>query len=478
MRRIYIIALLLLFSVALAAQNTKANARKLFNEGKYEEAKSILLQLLKKSPNSAEYNYWYAASCYETKDTVSDIEERLKMAAERRVLNAHYYLGAFYYDSYRFPEAVESYEAYLEVGKDEDMISKAVLGIEKANEMLRMIKMTERVCVIDSFILDKDKFLSAYKIGRDVGRLYMAADYFKNNSYSGVLSMTERGTDIYFSQEVTVDSVSVQKLFHGMKSDDEWSKFVQVKGFDTGGNDGYPFMSADGATFYFASDGEGSIGGYDIFVTRYDNENGRFLIPTNIGMPFNSEANDYMMVINEIANIGWFATDRRMPMDKVCVYVFIPNNTRQTYNYEELGFERMAAYSTLASVADTQSDENIVRKARQQLTMLLYEQTDVEKKGEFLFVIDDMTDYVALSDFKNPAARKLFQEWQKRTSNHKKEVNNLEEMRLRYAAENKTAKQKLVAVILEKERRIEVEADELADMEKKIRGLEFEYIKK
>ena len=103
---------------------------------------------------------------------------------------------------------------------------------------------------------------------------------------------------------------------------------MPVAGFDTGGNDDFPFLLSDGTTLYFASDGEGSIGGYDIFVSRMNTEDGCFLRPDNLGMPFNSPANDYMMAINEVANLGWFASDRNQPQGKVCVYVFVPNDKR------------------------------------------------------------------------------------------------------------------------------------------------------
>ena len=80
---------------------------------------------------------------------------------------------------------------------------------------------------------------------------------------------------------------------------------------------------SDGITLYYASDGEGSLGGYDIFVTRYDSENGNYLRPDNIGMPFNSPANDYMYAIDEFNNIGWFASDRYQLITKsvsMCLY--------------------------------------------------------------------------------------------------------------------------------------------------------------
>lgn len=55
---------------------------------------------------------------------------------------------------------------------------------------------------------------------------------------------------------------------------------------------------ADGVTIYYASDGEG-LGGYDIFVTRYNTNTDTYLVPENVGMPFNSPYNDYMYVIDD-----------------------------------------------------------------------------------------------------------------------------------------------------------------------------------
>lgn len=92
-------------------------------------------------------------------------------------------------------------------------------------------------------------------------------------------------------------------------------------------------MMADGMTLYFAAKGEESLGGYDIFVTRYNKSTGEFVRAENVGMPFNSPANDYLMAIDETCNIGWFVTDRNQTADNVCIYRFIPNETREVYDF-------------------------------------------------------------------------------------------------------------------------------------------------
>lgn len=476
--KIVILLLMLVCVVAASAQKTKANGRKLFQEERYEEAKPIFKYLLSRTPKSAEYNYWYAACCYETADSVQGLEEMLEFAESRKVYNAPYYLGRIKADAKQYPQALECFERFFDVAKDEKRIQIADSIVAHIKELFRMMKSTEQVCVIDSVIVDMETFLSAYGCGRDAGNIYMAAEYFGNNAYEDVLTMTERGTDIYFSNICTQDSVPYKKIYHASKNGNEWSAAAPIKGFDTGGNDCYPFMSADGATFYFASDGEGSIGGYDLYVTRYDSESGRFLRPTNMGMPFNSEANDYMMVVNEIANLGWFATDRNQPEGSVCVYVFIPNATRRTYNYETLGYDTMLSLSQLGCIADTQDDADAIRKARQQLTMLMFENINDNKKGEFLFVLDDMHDYTSLSDFKSSEAREKFVQWQKLSAQFESDSLNLENMRMKYSQSSAAAKQSMKNDILTLEQRMESEQLRLDDMIKEVRAVEYESLNK
>ena len=116
----------------------------------------------------------------------------------------------------------------------------------------------------------------------------------------GHIYETERGMDIYFSDNNAVQD-GLLKLFQRSMAGGEWDNVRPLEGFDTNGNDNYPFMLSNGITLYFASDGEGSMGGYDIFRSNMNTETGQFYPPFNLGMPYNSEANDYMMAINEVS---------------------------------------------------------------------------------------------------------------------------------------------------------------------------------
>lgn len=471
---LFTIAVVMLSSVAVGQSRTAL--KKLFDKGDFVQAKAMAKKMLKGNPKNSEYSYWYAASCLETGDTV-DVREMLEFAVSRKIVNAHRYLGDYHFGKENYPAAQECYENFLEMTKDDSL---RIVFSQKANmakTVARMVMSTAKICVVDSFVVAKDKFLSVYRLGNDVGVVTTNATYFDDNSLPGYINETERGMDIFFSDFGEYND-SLMKLYHSSKVADEWSTPLQLEGFETYGNDDYPFMCSDGLTLYFASDGKGSIGGYDIFMTNMDSETGRFLRPDNVGMPFNSMANDYMLVIDEVTGLGWFASDRNQPEGLVCVYLFVPNTAKEKYNTDKLGYNGVLPFAKLSSIAATQTDEEVIRKARLQLTMLLYPDEDKTESSDFFFVIDDTRDYKMLSDFKSPEARKLFSEWQTRTRLLKSDIESLEQFREQYSSANAVTKEKMATAILDLERKVEDEEHALVLMEYEIRKIEQEKIYK
>ena len=232
---------------------------------------------------------------------------------------------------------------------------KPVPVVEEPQEdprITNMREMTQQIIIVDSIVVNKDEFLASIRLSSESGELMNTGSFFRNQQ-QGTLYLNEMGNKIYFSQP----EGAVQKLFTADKLGNEWSKPQPLQGLSEGIDEAsYPFMLSDGVTFYFAGKGEESIGGYDIFMTRYDSRSGSFLKPENIGMPFNSEANDYMYAVDEANHIGYFATDRRQPEGMVCVYTFIPSDTRKTYDNSKFTEEQIRQFADIASIANTWGD--------------------------------------------------------------------------------------------------------------------------
>ena len=230
-----------------------------------------------------------------------------------------------------------------------------VVVVEEPQEDPRIVEMreaTQKIVFIDSVVVAKNDFLSSIRLNPESGSLTTYDQFFRSQEHpNGYVFVNEMGNKCYFSDE---DDNGRMKLYTCDKLGKEWSEQSPVKGIGEGITEAnYPFMMTDGTTFYFAAKGHESVGGYDIFVTRYDSDDGQFLKPENIGMPFNSEANDYMYAIDEISNIGYFVTDRRQPAGKVCVYIFIPPTSRHTYDLDTYSEEQLRDLSEIRRIAST-----------------------------------------------------------------------------------------------------------------------------
>ena len=467
-RKRYIACLFALgLTSSMMAQNLE-QAKKLFLEGEFEKAKPVFQSLVKKAPSNANYNYWYGACCYETGEKV-EAQPYLEKSAARKVIDAFKYLGKLYYDMYRFEDAVDNYEQHIEwLEKKKRPTEAAESELEIIKQGARMIKGVEDVAVIDSFVVDKNEFLKAYKVSRESGTLH------QDNSIAGTIYQSEMGNKIIYGDQ---NPDGKMQLYSRIKLINNWSDPEPLNTLNEQGNVNYPYLMADGVTLYYASDGEGSLGGYDIFVTRYDSESSSYLRPDNIGMPFNSPANDYMYVIDELNNLGWFASDRYQPEDKVCIYVFVPNETKIVYDYENTDPTTLKEAASLRSIRTTWKDTDKVRIAKQKLAALIYAKDTEKKEGDFLFIIDDSTVYHTLNDFRSTPARAAYQQVMQKQKDYDMLSKNLEEKREQYAQSNRSQKKALAPGILDLEKRTEQLLKEIEKLTLNVRNEEIKKLK-
>ena len=227
---------------------------------------------------------------------------------------------------------------------------KQLAWVQKARLKLNAI---EKITFVDSIIVHRNQVLDYIRLSHESGSLYRSADFFHNDDTKDcTVFKPQMGDKIIYAQ---ANKKGVISLFSSdVFNDGTMSEPVLLKGIsDDEDSQNYPFMMTDGTTIYFAAQGDESLGGYDIFMSRYDAEKRRYLTPENIGMPFNSPANDYLYAIDEVNNLGWFVTDRNMKGDKVCIYIFIPNETRQVYSPEETEYKKLRSLARINSVRET-----------------------------------------------------------------------------------------------------------------------------
>ena len=330
--------------------------------------------------------------------------------------------------------------------------------LQTVKRMRSMINATERLTVVDSIVVNKKNFLDHIKLSEESGTLHTYAAFFNRSDSSGcTVYRSELGNKIYFSQP---DENKTLRLYTSDLVGGKWTTPHELDELEGDTVQNYPFMMSDGVTLYYAAQGNESIGGYDIFVTRYDMDEKKFLYPENIGMPYNSPANDYMLAIDEFNNLGWFVSDRNQPEGKVCIYVFIPNDIRKVYDTNIYPPEDLAPLALLTRIADTWGDQDAVKEARQRLQEVLSAPKKVVKKKDFEFVINDQTTYTLLKDFQSKEGRDRMARWMKNMRQLELNQQHLQTLRDRYAASNEAQRQTLGPQILQIE--AQCEKDEAA----------------
>ena len=350
----------------------------------------------------------------------------------------------------------------------------------RMEKMERMKAAMQKVMIIDSIVVDKDVFLKYYRLSPETGSLKDGDDFFHVKENDGYfVYLNEIGNKCYYSQQET-DSTS--NLYYREETNLEWSQPTPLVGI----NDehqfqhvNYHYMMGDGTTFYFAADGgEEGLGGYDIYMTTYDEEEKRFLRPVNIGLPFNSEANDYLYVIDEYANLGWFASDRNQEEGKVCIYVFVPSEKRMTYSTDDYTPEEINSFARIDRIADTWDDEEQYSLAIRRLEEVRELQQLKESTNSISFVINDDITYYQLSEFKLPENLMRYQQLVALKNRQSALYQALDKTRESYAIAGKAARKAMTDDILSDEQQMLTLHNAIHELEKTIRNTENTFLTK
>ena len=471
MKKYILLIWLSLTALTLSAQ-TLAEARKLYANGNYADAKPAFEKLVKATPSNANYNLWYGVCALRTGDA-ADALPYLRTAVKRKVQDSQLFLAEACNELYLYEEAVSTLDTYIaDLKKRRKTSPEAEALLAKSRTGLRMIRGVEQVMIIDSMVVDKADFVRYYHLSKDAGRLMSTREFFGREDDGNALYMTELEDQLYYSQVLPNDSTL--SLLIARKAKGQWSApTVLPDNINVAGsNTAYPFLMPDGITVYYASDGDDSFGGYDIFVSRYDTEDDTYFTPENIGMPFNSPYNDYMLAIDEFNNLGWFASDRYQPEGKVCIYVFIPNETKSVYSFENTDKVQLAQLAQIHAIKDSWLDQTEVRDAQRRLSALNSAPSNASSKREFEFVINDGHTYYTMADFTSPQAREAFTRYRQQEQAYQETLTRLDQLRQQYATADASAKGSLRSNILQTEQLEKQLYTQLLQTAKEVRQLE------
>ena len=350
------------------------------------------------------------------------------------------------------------------VVKKKETKAKVVATDKKIDNNLfaSMLPNTDKLLVIDSVVVDKESFLKHLDLQNENGYVGIEND---NAWFINAL----KNKKIYASG----DSLSGRKLILAYYVNSKWDDRRSISELNTLFSDiNFPFLMPDATTLFFSAKGHNSIGGFDIYTTRLDVDNGGFYIPDNYGLPYNSTANDYFLAIDERNNLGWLVSDRYQPEDKVCIYIFVPNKNRVKLAQEGFDNNTIKKLAQLNSIQDTWNfgDKQEAMRNLERLRI----QRNVENKGResVLFIVNDKIKYTSLSQFKSNKSKQLFAKLEDNKQLVAKQKTELENLRIQYKQANKAKQSSLKQDILFIEKQLMKYQLEQKELEQNIRELE------
>ena len=223
--------------------------------------------------------------------------------------------------TYRFNEALLIYRQLLENTTD----SLARINLENkiifSENGKNLLEFASEPRVIEKKNFGKNTFFLHYPGFPDGSWVEMPrglAPQMPENEKAVIYFLPESEKLIYSAP----DDRGSWNLYMSRFQDSTWSAPQLLnENITSAGNEIYPYLSPDSKTLYFSSDGHYGVGGYDLYVSQWDEDLNDWGVPQNLGFPYSSPADDFFYYNTPDGLYTLFASGRDVSPDSVTVYV-------------------------------------------------------------------------------------------------------------------------------------------------------------
>ncbi len=154
--------------------------------------------------------------------------------------------------------------------------------------------------------------LKLYKATKDANNKWGNVEElpFNSKEYSVAHpAITPNEKKLFFSSDMP-GTVGMSDIWYvDILEDGIYGVPVNVSALNTEARESFPFISSNN-NLYFASDGRGGLGGYDVFGVSLGDDDLPSGEITNLGEPTNSNKDDFAFIINEEKRIGYVSSNR------------------------------------------------------------------------------------------------------------------------------------------------------------------------
>ncbi|WP_439882292.1 OmpA family protein [Pontibacter sp. MBLB2868] len=377
--------LTLCLSLTAQAQNqklttTNAKAEKLYYKADdyirardFNRALDLLAEAVQKDPNFAEA-YVRAANLFKMMGNKSASFENLEkglalMPFTPSYANYYFDLADLYMEQGKYAEAKANFELYLKAHpKNAKLVEWAKNQIKSADYAMEAIKSPVEFNPVQlpgtlnkfglqyfpyttadqrNFIFtartssrpdhDENIYLSELKEGVWQAPVSIS-DNINSPANEGAATISGDGKTLVFTSCNRPDGIGDCDLYISTRTGNAWSKprnmgtAVNSKAWDS-----QPSLSADGRTIYFSSNRGGGLGKEDLWVT-YQQEDGNWSKPVNMGKTINSSGRDMAPSMHMSGSTLYFVSDGRLGMGGLDVFKTSLDNASKWTEPQNLGY--------------------------------------------------------------------------------------------------------------------------------------------
>ncbi len=160
--------------------------------------------------------------------------------------------------------------------------------------------------------------------------------------HEGSMTISSDGNTMYFTRTNYLNKkgkdengISNLKIYRATKIDGKWDNITELPFNSDDFSTGHPSLSKDGKTLYFASDSKEGYGGSDLYKVSIL-ENGTYSVPENLGETVNTPLNELFPFIHENGTL-FFSSDGHQGLGQLDIFATILNEKGKPVDILNLG---------------------------------------------------------------------------------------------------------------------------------------------
>lgn len=310
-------------------EEREERANKLFEEEQYVEATKDYLHLLSLKPLDHDLNFRYGTCLLYNSNSKFEGIRYLKYAVQDTGVDprAFYFYGLALHLNYQFAEAQKHYGTYLNLsGSKADKRYPVDRQIQMCTNGKQLLTTFTDIIVAEKKEIGKDQFFRIYTDAQTIGGEILVTAKFqskvdKKMGHMPIVHFPPNAQAIYYSSYGEVLSNGLDIYIRRKLPSGEWGDAQLLPGnVNTRFDEDFPYMHPSGDFLYFSSTGHNSMGGYDVYLSKFDPNTNGFRTPENVDFAISSPDDDFFYVVDENFENAYFASARQSKDNFLHVY--------------------------------------------------------------------------------------------------------------------------------------------------------------